>query len=315
MSESAEINVLRSGIGFAAKRLENLYHSAEGSSPMLKSTMDRVNEATQWLTKPLIERVVEVSDPIVSSVDSKVSSTVSSVKTYISPALEKVPATLHDHFEMLLDFTDHQIDSWLPEESSKSEEGAEKDGSVKEITLSSVSSKAKRRMKQRAAIQYSRAKELSGGKLKEYLRIDVLEVTEISVLLGVSLSQDLLKHVSSGSNMVREYSLSKQAYFIKLAGESRQALLEKLHSASKAFAESSSDFGFDKIVSSSRKLSFTDITEYAMMKASLKPRTEKLNAVEVHLWSLVSDLLGMFIQVGKAAKSAATRQNKQVKSD
>jgi len=196
--------------------------------------IDTLNNNTAWVTKPVVAKVMEVSEMIDSNIDSAYhvvddqvlkpakeqyhgQLSITSVATVIA---DKAIVTLSNRFELLVESADEVVEYWAP-----SVDNVEKEEQCK--TFGCVAYKASKRIRDNANKQWKDIQLYSKDRLESIVPIDLIEYSKDMVKRGAELAEPVVDYahefaVKVSKNSVVFYSAvihsSERVYNVYVIG-------------------------------------------------------------------------------------------------
>lgn len=304
--------VVKETIDFASARWAMVYQRLEGI-PMLQQSIQRVDESTQWITKPVLKKITEFSEPWVVTVDDNISQVLKSINDRVlvpvkskgsisaSGVIGEVQSIaqieLKNRYSIMLDYTDDCVDYWLPTEG----EAGVKEENSKDVQ--SVGVKLSKRLRDRIDHQWAYAQELSSTKLKSVIHVDLIDyakkmnhvyvtpVTEASkayvsdVYSKTSKSLDpVAENMKLAVDSSKDWVASKQVAVRTLMESSRDELLQRYSETLKTVRDRAEKAGLVKkmenAIIKARTLSFNDLSDFTLVRLHVRTKNDGFEDTE-----------------------------------
>jgi len=309
--------VLRDSLGFATTQFNNLYDSVENSNGLVRFGLQTISVSTGWFTKPLLKKVVEMSDPIVVTLDSKLAVAVDVVnEKIIKPAqakehghvsivgiakqvTEQLTLELSNRYEALLEFTDDSVDTWLPAVSEDEKQGR------KFFSLDDVLHKSDKGKASVSSI-YKKASLRAVRKANSMLKDSfvVVKVVADTVVEKVERNFPVKENLSALRAKIDELRLKVSSGFWNTYSKCRSVASSKVSAVcgdvngvlkfvSKKYEDAGITSKVDEVKVAASKLSFPRLSEYALVRLHLRDSKEDVSATEMEIIELAHALAGV----------------------
>ena len=75
----------------AVQVAKNFYSKVEGSSPRVKASLEAIERSTEWLSRPIVSKIAQVSGPVLQTVDNGLTRVYSTIEgNIVKPASDKL---------------------------------------------------------------------------------------------------------------------------------------------------------------------------------------------------------------------------------